>query len=148
MSEKTYQGPLLSADSHVVEPRDLWLTRMDAKWRDRAPRIEAIEGLGDSMIVEGLKPRPLAFEGPMIEFKARGAEIPKITDFRYEDTRPGGWDPDERMKDQDLDGVSGEVIYPGVGLFVCDTPTRTMKWPCARPTTTGWPSSVLPTRRA
>lgn len=122
MSDTPYQGPLLSADSHVVEPRDLWLTRMDVKWRDRAPRIETLEGLGDSMIVEGLKPRPLAFEGPMIEFKARGVEIPKITDFRYEDTRPGGWDPDARLKDQDLDGVSGEVVYPGVGLFVCDTP--------------------------
>ncbi len=122
MSEPLYQGPMLSADSHVVEPRDLWLKRIDAKWRDRAPRIESLEGLGDCMLVEGIKPRPLAFEGPMIDLKARGVEIPKITDFRYEDTRPGGWDPDERMKDQDVDGVSGEVIYPGVGLFVCETP--------------------------
>ncbi len=46
MSEAPYQGPLLSADSHVVEPRDLWVKRMDAKWRDRAPRIEGLDGLG------------------------------------------------------------------------------------------------------
>ncbi|WP_448507191.1 hypothetical protein [Immundisolibacter sp.] len=96
MSETNYQGPLLSADSHVMEPRDLWVKRMDARWRARAPRIEALDDLGDCMLLDGLKPRPLAFEGPMIEFKARGAEIPRITDFRYEDTRPGGWDPDAR----------------------------------------------------
>ena len=35
-----YTGRLLSSDSHIVEPADLWLTRMDKKWRDRAPRIE------------------------------------------------------------------------------------------------------------
>lgn len=122
MSEKQYDGPLLSADSHVVEPRDLWLTRMDKKWRDIAPRIETVDGLGDCMLVDGLPPRPLAFEGPMIDKKAKGEEIEKIRDFKYEDTRPGGWDPDERLKDQDMDGVSGEVIYPGVGLFVWETP--------------------------
>ena len=30
---------LISADSHVSEPPDLWSTRVDAKYRDRAPRL-------------------------------------------------------------------------------------------------------------
>ncbi len=57
----------------------------------------------------------------MVEMKARGEEIPKISDFRYDDCRPGSWDPDERLKGQDIDGVLGEVIYPGVGLFIWDS---------------------------
>jgi hypothetical protein len=30
---------VLSSDSHVFEPPDLWQTRIDAPFRDRAPRI-------------------------------------------------------------------------------------------------------------
>src|SRR5579872_1610020 len=30
---------LVSADSHVVEPPDLWLKRLDRKYQDRAPRL-------------------------------------------------------------------------------------------------------------
>ena len=38
--------------------------------------------------------------------------------LRYEDTRPGAWDPVERLKDQDLDGIRAEIMYPGVfGLW-------------------------------
>jgi hypothetical protein len=35
---------ILSSDSHVFEPPDLWQTRIDAAFRDRAPRIERIAG--------------------------------------------------------------------------------------------------------
>jgi hypothetical protein len=43
----------ISADSHVVEPADLWITRMDRRFRERAPRFD--RGLkGDHWVVEGL----------------------------------------------------------------------------------------------
>ena len=35
---------IISSDSHVFEPPDLWQTRIDAAFRDRAPRIERIDG--------------------------------------------------------------------------------------------------------
>lgn len=30
---------VVSADSHVLEPADLWTTRLDNRFRDRAPRV-------------------------------------------------------------------------------------------------------------
>ena len=30
---------LISADSHVNEPPDLWVTRVDKKYRERAPQL-------------------------------------------------------------------------------------------------------------
>ena len=30
---------LISADSHVSEPTDLWVERVDKRYRDRAPRL-------------------------------------------------------------------------------------------------------------
>src|SRR5271155_4690230 len=42
---------VLSSDSHVFEPPDLWQTRIDAAFRDRAPRIERIDG-ANRIVVE------------------------------------------------------------------------------------------------
>src|SRR5947209_15939356 len=42
---------VLSSDSHVFEPPDLWQARIDRAFRDRAPRIERISG-GDYVVVE------------------------------------------------------------------------------------------------
>ena len=42
---------ILSSDSHVFEPPDLWTTRMDAAFRDRAPRMQRINGV-DQLVVE------------------------------------------------------------------------------------------------
>ena len=34
---------LISADSHIVEPPDLYTTRIEPKFRDRAPRMERLK---------------------------------------------------------------------------------------------------------
>jgi hypothetical protein len=70
MPEEKYEKRLLSADSHVMEPRDLWEKRIDPKWRDKAPRIAALDDTGDYMVIDGMRARPLAFEGPMADLKA------------------------------------------------------------------------------
>src|SRR5689334_18894522 len=132
MHQEKYSGRLLSADSHVMEPRDLWQNRMDRKWRDKAPRVVTQGASGDYIVIDGLRPRPLAFEGPMAELKAQGVDIPVPKGYRYEQNRPGSWDPKERLKDQDLDGVSGEVIYPGVGLHIVRAPDAEYIYACCR----------------
>ena len=42
---------ILSSDSHVSEPPDLWQTRIAAPFRDRATRIQRIDG-ADQIVVE------------------------------------------------------------------------------------------------
>ena len=44
---------LISADSHVNEPPDLWTDRVPSEYRDRAPRIERFEQ-GDAWVLEGV----------------------------------------------------------------------------------------------
>ena len=53
--------PLVSADSHVVEPPDVWTKRMPARLRDRAPRQQRFDE-GDAWVIEGLA-QPFPF-GP------------------------------------------------------------------------------------
>ncbi len=114
---------VISADSHMMEPADLWLERLDNKYKDRAPRvIQDYQGKkGYFFVVEGIRPFPVAGG-----FAAgnKPEDLPKAWEKGYEGCRPSGWDPVERIKDQDVDGVEGEVLYTtlGMSLFGLDDP--------------------------
>jgi len=114
---------VLSSDSHVFEPPDLWQTRIDRAFRDRAPRIERIDG-GDYVVVEA--DQILSGIGLISNAGAR-FEAPETisAEGRFEDVHRGGYDPEQHLKDMALDGVAGEVLYPSQGLFyfkVADPP--------------------------
>lgn len=108
---------LISADSHVNEPGDLWVERIDKPFRDRAPRVvENPPGQrpGAYFMLEGLPPIHLA-QGMGAGKKPE--ELPAFfQSSTYKDRRPGGWDPAERVKDMELDGVEAEVIYTTLGF--------------------------------
>ena len=53
----TKEGGYISADSHIVEPGDLFTTRMDKRFRDRAPRVESRED-ADYYVMEGVSHSP------------------------------------------------------------------------------------------
>lgn len=56
---ETYRGvTYVSTDSHVTEPIELYAERVDADYRDRAPRIVTADGWR-SFHAEGLDPRKL-----------------------------------------------------------------------------------------
>jgi hypothetical protein len=60
----------VSADSHVVEPGELWVTRMDKRFRDNAPRVEPRPD-GNYYIIKGIDDFPVALEGPRWRTKSR-----------------------------------------------------------------------------
>jgi len=106
---------VLSSDSHVFEPPDLWARRIDAAFRDRAPRMERIGG-ADQLVVE--KDQLLSGIGLISNAGAR-FEAPETISGqgRFEDVPRGGYDPEQHLADMRLDGVAGEVLYPSQGLF-------------------------------
>jgi predicted TIM-barrel fold metal-dependent hydrolase len=114
---------ILSSDSHVFEPPDLWTTRIDAAFRNRAPRIQRIDG-ADQIVIEA--DQILSGIGLISNAGARfGAPETISGQGRFEDVPRGGYDPQQHLADMRLDGVAGEVLYPSQGLFyfrVADTP--------------------------
>ena len=120
----------VSADGHVVEPADLWTTRIDKQFRDRAPRVES-RPHGDYYVIDGFAPMPVGLEGVSLEDKIAG-EIKSPEGYRHAATRPGAWDPQARLADQDLDHVRAEVLYPGVGLFITSAPDPAYVRACYR----------------
>ncbi|HTW51951.1 MAG TPA: amidohydrolase family protein [Stellaceae bacterium] len=106
---------ILSSDSHVFEPPDLWRSRIDAAFRDRAPRMERIEG-SDAIVIE--KDQVLSGIGLISNAGARFEAPETISgEGRFEEVHRGGYDPGQHLKDMEIDGVAGEVLYPSQGLF-------------------------------
>jgi predicted TIM-barrel fold metal-dependent hydrolase len=105
---------LISADSHVMEPGNFWLERLDRKFRDSAPRVvPRPNGEGYLFTGPGISPFPVA--GGFAAGRS-GEELKEHLKHGYEAARPSGWDPAERIKDQDVDGVEAEVLYTTLGM--------------------------------
>ena len=83
---------MISADSHVIEPRNLWVERVDKQFRDRAPRVmRNPNGLkGEWFICEGLEPRPASLAFAAGKDPSEYSEFQKATN--YDDALPGGWE--------------------------------------------------------
>jgi predicted TIM-barrel fold metal-dependent hydrolase len=99
---------IISADSHMCEPPNLWVERIDQRFRERAPRIvKDPDGKKGSFFMCEQLP-PFRVSGAF----AAGKTFDKSFLEAGLDSAPaGGWDPAERIKDMELDGVSAEVLY-------------------------------------
>src|SRR5579871_5108320 len=119
MANNLIKKTIISSDSHIMEPPDTYLARIDHKYKDTAPRVVWQEKSGDTYVIEGMKqtiPMGLvAGAGVSAEGLATSARFAK-----FEELHRGGWDPEARMADQDRDGVAAEVIYPTVGMLLCN----------------------------
>ncbi len=118
---------IISADSHITEPADTYIDRIDPKFRDRAPYLKHDDKAGDIFMIPGMK-TPV----PMGLVAAAGKPAEEITVFgvKWEELHRGGWDPEARMADQDRDGVDGEIIYPTVGMVLCNHQDLDYKHAC------------------
>ena len=118
MTSKVTNKPIISADSHVTEPADMYVGRMPKKYDDTAPRIIRQDNGGDGFLVDGM-------EGtfPITVASAAGFKLDAFEDRKkaaYADCWAGGWDPKARIADQDMDGVAAEVLYPSLGMHLCN----------------------------
>jgi predicted TIM-barrel fold metal-dependent hydrolase len=102
---------LISADSHVNEPPDLWISRFPVHLRERAPRLERLEA-GDGWVFEGV---PDALPIGLSACAGQEAELRQVW-VRFEDIRPGGWNPAERVREIDRAAIDAEVLYPSPRL--------------------------------
>jgi predicted TIM-barrel fold metal-dependent hydrolase len=99
---------IISADSHMCEPPQLWVERIDKQFRDRAPRVvkDPDGKKGAFFVCEDLP--PFRVSGA---FAAGQTFDQKFLEAGMESALPGGWDPAERIKDIERDGVQAEVLY-------------------------------------
>ena len=131
MAQDSMPSTIFSADSHTIEPADLWVQRVDRGFRDRAPRVikDYQDKPGSFFVAEGLTPFPV---GGGFAAGKDPKDLATNQNVGYEQARPSGWDPVERLKDQDIDGVEGEVLYTTLGMFLFHLTDGTLQWACFR----------------
>ena len=105
---------VVDADGHVLEPEDLWERELPSHLRERGIRVRWNADTGwEERFVED---RMLSDRG----IAGLGNAGQSYADFgrgtRYADLNPAGFDPKERVRVLDEEGIDLSVLYPGLGL--------------------------------
>jgi predicted TIM-barrel fold metal-dependent hydrolase len=103
---------LFSVDDHIIEPRHLWTDRLPAKYREAGPHVVEADGR-EYWVLEGERQ-------PTMGLNAVAGKPPEEWNqepVRFEDMRPGCYDPAARAADMALDGIVGSVSFPSLPGF-------------------------------
>jgi predicted TIM-barrel fold metal-dependent hydrolase len=107
---------IMSADDHLIEPPHLWVDRVPQRFRDDCPRIVEIDGR-EAWSYEGhITYIPMGSCRARPGFKEEGYP-PAPGTARFDEIRPGCYDPDARLADMDIDGVWGQLCFPNFARF-------------------------------
>ena len=119
---------VISADSHITEAPDTYTAHIASAWRDKAPVLKNLgPDAGDMFVIDGMeKPIPMG----LVAAAGKPAEEIRVAGVRFEELHRGGWDPKARRADQVRDGVDAEIIYPTVGMVLCNHPDLDYKKAC------------------
>jgi predicted TIM-barrel fold metal-dependent hydrolase len=102
--------PLVSSDGHLEVRPERWTPRMPAQYRERAPRTVKLPDGGDALLVEGQPPYP----APFLDLRAGRTNETWVPFGVTVDDTAGVGPPEQRLKEQDVDGIEAEVLFPNM----------------------------------
>ena len=127
---------IVSVDDHVIEPPALWTSRLPARSRDRGPRVERLPA--GSLALSGARylERP-GTDGPLVDYwvyedlyqslkravtaVGRPREEVTMSSTTYDDVRRGCFDPEERVRDMDVNWTQASLSFPNFPRFCGQT---------------------------
>jgi len=127
-----FTSAIVDVDAHVVEPPDVWTSRLPAKYREVGPRVVYapagdIKLVGSSYIeapgTEGSDVAWWFYEDRQTSLKRyiAAAGVPAdevtLTGVTYEDMRPGCFRAPERIADMTINGVQAQMCFPNYPRF-------------------------------
>lgn len=101
----------VSGDTHLEIPNERWTHRVDPKYRDRAPKSVRLDTGADATVFEDFPPLQNTFD--IYGGQGRDTWYPAAQIY---DTCAGTGSPEQRIKEQDMDGIDAEVMFPAVVL--------------------------------
>ncbi|MBL89674.1 MAG: amidohydrolase [Actinobacteria bacterium] len=118
---------IISVDDHVVEPPDLWTSRLPSKYADRCPRVErdsAVfnfeggvfsyeKGVEEGTPCDWWLYDDLVYPFPKLS-AAVGFENLDVEPVTFDEIRPGSWIQSERLADMDANHVDVSICFPNV----------------------------------
>jgi predicted TIM-barrel fold metal-dependent hydrolase len=99
---------LVSADSHVLEPPDLWTSYLPAKFHAKAPRVVSDGDGGEAwQFAPDVPPAPIGIYASA----GRAHDDVRWTGVTFAAANQGNFRGDVRLQEMDADGVDAEVLY-------------------------------------
>ena len=100
----------ISSDSHLDLSPERWRDRVPAKWRDRAPKRVTMENGEDAVVIEDREPMRIGYTRSVgVSHDQLHLQVPTF------ENSAGTGDPEQRLREQDEDGVDAEVLFSRVG---------------------------------
>ena len=103
---------LISVDDHILEPPNLWVDRVAAKDRDRAPHMETIDGT-EFWVYDGNQYPSSGLSAVAGKSKEEFSPEP----LPYSEMRPGCYDAKARLEDMDQAGILASLCFPTITRF-------------------------------
>ena len=104
-------GKVVDADTHMTERHDLWTSRAPAKFKDRVPRVERIDGAAQ-WVVEGDVVLGRAGAGGVVDVNGhKGRSFEGLYEWEIDQGHRAGWDLSARMDLLDEIGVDAARFF-------------------------------------
>jgi predicted TIM-barrel fold metal-dependent hydrolase len=103
---------MISVDDHVLEPPNVWQDRVPSKFKDQAPHV-VTDDQGEAWVFEGVRKPTEGLASAAGKDKTEFSPTP----ITYAEMRAGCYDPYERVKDMDIDGVIASLCFPSFPRF-------------------------------
>ncbi|MGZ4710788.1 MAG: amidohydrolase family protein, partial [Acidimicrobiales bacterium] len=104
---------LISVDDHLIEPPDLFVNHLDAKYQDRAPKLVRNEEGNDVWKFGEIVMETAALNAVAGRPKEEYGLEPQSLD----EVRPGCYDVHERVKDMNAGGILASMNFPSFPGF-------------------------------
>ncbi|MCK9685694.1 amidohydrolase family protein [Scleromatobacter humisilvae] len=98
---------LVSVDDHLIEPDDMFIRHMPAKFKDRAPKVVRGSNGAHQWQLEGMRAPGLGLNA----VAGRPREEYGFEPVSYEQVRKGCYDIDARIGDMNANGVLGSICF-------------------------------------
>lgn len=112
---------VIDTDSHVTEPRDLWTSRMSARWGDLIPHVNRLSPEEEAWFIGDRRvSRQVAHSQFVIGSDGRPARVDGANEKVPQDLdkiHPSSYDAKERLKVMDSAGVKISCLYPNLLFF-------------------------------
>jgi predicted TIM-barrel fold metal-dependent hydrolase len=110
------QYRVISADSHAIEPPDLWQHYLPQALKDRGPRVVSAAD-GDVWLCDGLPKRAAKRPmGAVARNQAKAYAATRVEANKRYNSDANDWNPSKRVEYMRLDGVDAEVLYPNYAM--------------------------------
>src|SRR5262245_39791091 len=117
----------ISGDGHIDLNPDIWRERVQAKWRDRAPKRVKMSNGSDAVVIDGGKPNTIG-----ITRSVRVAHLDLAKQVPTFETCAGTGSPEQRLAEQDQDGIDGEVLFSQITFVLRQTKDDDLYRDCIR----------------